>query len=251
VDSQQYARDADKVFDDYQLSDSLNLVLIEYRGRKHSPIDLTGEDGSVDWEKVYRLMASYQAAEDIEAVRRDLFRDNPQTRINLYGRSGGAYLVHEYLSRYPKHAARAFTRTAPNPLILHKLGNPESRALVEGLDAIDPELHARLEEVLAQETVPSLDLQWLLLLLPYRNPKAPELQARIINELHANNTTTYHEYHAQWEYNLSRLDPNGLVRQMGAGMLLRPLECHGPYLLGPKAEYVEPVYTTMRYLSAP
>jgi pimeloyl-ACP methyl ester carboxylesterase len=251
VDGQQYTHGADKTAEGYQFSDSLNLVLIEYRSRKHSPIDLTKADGSVGWEKAYRLTASHQAAEDIEAVRRDLFSDQPQTRIDLYGRSGGAYLVHEYLSRYPKHAARAFTRAAPNPLIMRRLGNPESRSLVEGLDAIDPELHARLKEILARETVPPLELQWLLLQLPYQDPDAPELQARIINELHANNTTTYDEYHAKPRNSLSKLQASGLMRQMGPGMFLRIIECDGPYLLGPKPEHVDPVYATMRHVSAP
>jgi pimeloyl-ACP methyl ester carboxylesterase len=252
VDGQQYAHGADKTAAAYHFSDSLNLVLIEYRSRKHSPIDLTKADGSVDWEKAYRLTASHQAADDIEAVRRDLFSDQPETRIDLYGRSGGGYLVHEYLSRYPKHAARAFTRTAPNPLIMRRLGNPESRVFVDGLDAIDPELRVRLEEVLERKTVPPLELQWLLLQLPYGDPNAPEVQARIINELHANNTTTYDEYHVKPRYSLSKLEEDGvLLRQMGPGSLLRIIECDAPYLLGPKPEHADPVYATMRHLSAP
>ncbi len=251
VDSQQYAHDADKLASQLRLSDALNLVLIEYRGRKYSPIDLTQADGSIDWEKAYRLTASHQAADDIEAVRRDLFKEEPQTKIDLLGQSGGAYLIHEYLSRYPKHALRAFTRTAPNPLIMHMLGNPESRAFVEGLDAIDAELPVKLKAVLARETVPPIDLQWLLLQLPYRDPDAPALQARIINELYAGNTTTYDQYHAKWHYNMSRFDPDGLVRQMGAGWLARAIECDGPYLLGPPPTHIDPLYVTMRYISGP
>jgi pimeloyl-ACP methyl ester carboxylesterase len=251
VDSQQYAHGADQMAKQGSLDRALNLVLIEYRGRKHSPIALSKEDGSVDWEKAYRLTASHQAARDIEAVRRDLFRDHPKTKIYLLGRSGGAYLIHEYLSLFPKNASRAFTRTAPNPLIMHKLGNPESKSFVDGLDAIDPQLHAKLKTVFAQRTVPAIELEWLLLQLPYRDPTAPEIQARIINELYAGDTTTYEQYHAKWEYNMSRFDRDGLVRDMGVGWLARAIECDGPYLLGPKPEYVDPVYSTMRHISAP
>ncbi len=251
VDSQQYAHGADRTVREYDFSDSLNLVLIEYRGRTHSPIDVRTPDGSVDWEKAYRLLASHQAVEDIEAVRRDLFSDAPETRIQLYGRSGGGYLVHEYLSKYPTRAARAFTRAAPNPLILKMQGNPESRSFVNSLDAIDLSLRGKLRAVLDSETVAPLELLWLLLQLPYADPSAPELQARIIDELHQGNTSTYQEYHARPRYDLAgQLRSPALERQMGVGMFLRPLECDGPYLLGPAPDYVDPIYTTMRYVSA-
>jgi pimeloyl-ACP methyl ester carboxylesterase len=252
VDSQQYAHGADRTARDYGLSDSLNLVLIEYRGRTHSPIDMRNPDGSVDWRRAYRLLASHQAVEDIEAVRRDLFSEAPDTRIYLYGRSGGAYLIHEYLSKYPTHATRAFTRTAPNPLIMHRQGNPESTYFSNSLDAIDSSLRTKLRAVLDRETVAPRDLLWLLLQLPYNDPNAPQIQARIINELYQRDTTTYHEYHAEPRYDLAGLLRSPVLeRQMGVGMFLRPLECDGPYLLGPEPEYVDPVYTTFRYVSAP
>lgn len=252
VDSQQYAHGADRTAREYGLSDSLNVVLIEYRGRTHSPIDLRNPDGSVDWRRAYRLLASHQAVEDIDAVRRDLFREAPDTRIYLYGRSGGAYLVHEYLSKYPTHAARAFTRAAPNPLILHRQGNPESTYFVNSLDAIDPSLRAKLRAVLDRGTVDSHDLLWLLLQLPYGDPSAPEVQARVIDELYVQNTATYDAYHGQPRYDLTGLlRSKVLERQLGVGGFLRPLECDGPYLLGPEPDHVDPVYATFRYLSAP
>ncbi len=251
VDSQQYAHGADRTAGEYRFSDSLNLVLIEYRGRRHSPIDMTRADGSVDWEKAYRLLASHQAVEDIEAVRRDLFAEHPDTKISLYGRSGGAYLIHEYLSRYPTSAARAFTRAAPNPLVMHMQGNPESKFLVQSLDEIDPALNGKLRTVLERESVSNIDLLWLLLQLPYRDPSARELQASMINELYEHNTTTYDEYRAKPGYALSNERRAEVVQQMGVGSLLRILECDGPYLLGPQPDYVDPIYVTMRYLSAP
>jgi pimeloyl-ACP methyl ester carboxylesterase len=251
VDSQQSARGADRMMSRYLFSDSLNLVLIEYRGRRHSPINVTKADGSVDWEKAYHLLASSQAVEDIEAVRRDLFDEYPDAKVNFYGRSGGAYLIHEYLSKYPRNTARAFTRAAPNPLVMHMQGNPESKYFVESLNEIDPALHGKLKTVMQRESVPTQDLMWLLLQLPYSDPNASELQARIISELYEQNTATYDEYHAMPRYDIANLRRSEFSEEMGAGMFIRPLECDGPYLLGPEPDYVDPIYVTMRYLSAP
>jgi pimeloyl-ACP methyl ester carboxylesterase len=251
VDSQQYAHGADFMAERYEFSDSLNLVLIEYRGREHSPIEVKNADGNVDWEKAYHLFASHQAVDDIDAVRRDLFSDHPDTKINFYGRSGGAYLIHEYLSKYPRNAARAFTRAAPSPLVMHMQGNPESRYLMESLNAIDPSLHGKLETVLQRQEIPSHKLLWLLLQLPYGDPDAPDLQAQIINELYEGESATYDEYNARPRYDLSAELMAQLERQMGVGSYLRPLECDGPYLLGLQPDYVDPVYVTMRFISAP
>jgi hypothetical protein len=135
---------------------------------------------------------------------------------------------------------------------MHSLGNPESTYFISSLDAIDPSLRRKLRAVLDRETVASHDLLWLLLQLPYNDPNAPVVQARIIDELYERNTATYDEYHTNPRYDLTGLlrSPT-LERQMGVGMFLRPLECDGPYLLGPAPEYIDPVYTTFRYVSAP
>ena len=77
-DAQLRVRGADRVARSFGLDGSLNLVLIEHRGRRNSPVDVAGEDGEVDWEMVYQLMAWHQAVEDIDAVRRDLFRGHPE-----------------------------------------------------------------------------------------------------------------------------------------------------------------------------
>jgi len=226
-------------------------VLIEYRGRTYSHIDFEKEDGSVDWERAYHLMASHPSVEDIDAVRRDLFRDHPDTKIHLYGRSGGAYLIHEYLAKHSEHAARAFTRAAPNPLVMHQLGNPESKAFMAGLEAVDPRLPGKLNTVLERETVSSRQLLWLLLQLPYGDPNASDLQAQIISELYEGNATTYESYRAEPRLNLTSELISQLVGYMGPGSLLRPLECDGPYILGPEPDYVDPVYPSFRYISEP
>lgn len=65
------------------------------------------ENGDTDWEAAWALFRAEQWIEDIEFVRRNVFGvDAP---IMLFGRSGGGYLVHQYLHAYPSHVSRAFT----------------------------------------------------------------------------------------------------------------------------------------------
>jgi len=57
---------------------------------------------------------------DIESVRKSLVGENG--KIDLYGRSGGGYLVHQYLAQYGEHVDRAFTQSAVNPYLNAELG---------------------------------------------------------------------------------------------------------------------------------
>jgi len=79
----------DELAKSYQFDTTFNLVFIENRGRQYSFIDVTKSDNTADWEKVYNLLSSKQMIEDIECVRRDLFKDHPESRIYLFARSGG------------------------------------------------------------------------------------------------------------------------------------------------------------------
>jgi len=250
-DAQQSGRGVDRLAEKHQLPGSLNLVLIEHRGRKHSPMDLEKDDGEVDWMKVYHLMASRQVVEDIEAVRQDLFSEHPETKISLLGGSGGGLLIHEYLAQHPIRAARAFTLVAPNPQVMERMGNPTSRKLMDGLDEIDPALHGMLRAVLSREPSQSEGLLYLLFRLPYRDPRAPEAAARIIRELYEGDTTSYDEYKAKPEFHLSELDLDSGMRRMGYGMPLRLLEGLGPYVVGPEPEHVDPLYSFVQHSSAP
>ncbi|MBA7599545.1 hypothetical protein ES703_06579 [subsurface metagenome] len=241
----------DALAERYQFDDSFNLVRIEPRGRKYSYIEVRSEDGSIDWEKAYHLLSSRQLVEDIERVRQDLFSENPDTKIYLYGRSGGGYLVQEYLARYSHHVERAFIRCAPNPLIMEKLGYIESKHLVNSLNAIDPELKIKLKKIIDRETVPKLELLWLLLRLGYQHQDPGPFQAIVINELYENNVDTYTSYMEKRGFSYSQLKENmALQEQMGAGMYLRPLECDGLYLLGPEPDYIDPLYYCFRDLSS-
>jgi len=85
-DAQQIGRGVDRLAKKHQLPSTLNQVLIEHRGRKHSPMKLEKEDGEVDWEKVYHLMASHQVVEDIEAVRPGTSQEPGETPSPLLDR---------------------------------------------------------------------------------------------------------------------------------------------------------------------
>jgi pimeloyl-ACP methyl ester carboxylesterase len=86
---------------------------------------LKNPDGSVNWEKAYKVLSSDLIVEDIERIRRDLFKDTPETKILLYGRSGGGFLIQRYLAKYSRFARRAFIRAAPNSVIMKQLGYPQ------------------------------------------------------------------------------------------------------------------------------
>jgi len=85
--------------------------------------------------------------EDIDAVRRAVV--GAQGRVSLYGRSGGAYLVHQYLARHGAHVARAFTQSAVSPTLNRELRIPIETFWQE-LGKQDAALQGVLRDTLAQ-----------------------------------------------------------------------------------------------------
>jgi len=253
-DSQQNYGQPGKVDDlarRYQFDESFNLVRYQHRGREDSFIEVKNNDGSINWEKAYRFLSSSQVVEDIERIRQDLFSKYPESKIYLYGRSGGGYLIQEYLAKYSDNVDRAFIRCAPNPLIMEKLDYIESKILVNSLDSIDTELKSKLKKIIDREFVPKLELLWLLQRLGYNYQNLGPIQDSIINELYDHNKETYTSYINKGGYNYSELKKNmTLIGQMGAGMFLRPLECDEKYLLGPEPDYIDPIYYCFRDLSS-
>lgn len=253
-DSQQNFGKPGKVDDlakDYQFDESFNLVRFQHRGRKYSYIEVENEDGTINWEKVYRVLTSKQVVEDIERVRQDLFSKDPDTKIYLYGRSGGGYLIQEYLAKYAKFVEKAFIRCAPNPLIMEKLGYLESKHLFNSINAVDPTLHKKLKTVLEKDVVPQLQLLWLFMRLGYQNQKPGPIQAKIINELYENTKDTYNSYMVTRGFDYEKIKANPVfINEMGLGWYLRPIECDGIYLLGPPPEYIDPIYYCFRDFSS-
>jgi pimeloyl-ACP methyl ester carboxylesterase len=232
---------------DYQFFDSFNVVRYQFRGRKYSYIELKNGDGTVNWEKAYRVLSSKQAVEDIERVRQDLFKGRPDTKIFIYGRSGGAYLIQEYLAKYPKNVKRAFIESAINPVVARQLGNLESKSLYNMLMEIDPGLHDKLKAVLAKDIVPKLNLLWILKGIPYKSQNPKGELANLINELSEDEKDLYERYLQRQGFDFSKL----LVpeKQMGVwelGCYLTGIECDIEYILGPEPNYVDPLYSCLR-----
>ena len=101
--------------------DAFNVVGIVTRGTTQEFIKASLDaNKQPDWASAWRIFNSQQWIEDIESVRREVVGE--KGKILLYGRSGGAYLVHQYLAKYGSHVQRAFTQSAVNPTLNHELG---------------------------------------------------------------------------------------------------------------------------------
>jgi pimeloyl-ACP methyl ester carboxylesterase len=236
----------------YQFDSTLNLVFMENRGRRYSFIDVTKPDSTADWEKVYRLLSSKQMIEDIECVRRDLFKDHPESKVYLFGRSGGGYIIQEYLAKYGKHVQRAYLQCAPNPSIMKQLGFLESKSFINTLNAVDPGLPEKLKVVMKKNVVPELSLLWMLFRIQYAAEKPDSIYLAIINDLMNGNTNSYNEYLKKgFDYSKMKNESSKYVKSMGYGTYMSPLQCDGYYLLGSRPDYIDPVYDCLRDLSAP
>jgi pimeloyl-ACP methyl ester carboxylesterase len=99
---------------------AFNVVGIVTRGTTPQFINASlDRSGQPDWAAAWAIFNSGQWIKDIESVRKALVGENG--KILLYGRSGGAYLVHQYLARYGDHVSRVFTQSAVNPTINRQL----------------------------------------------------------------------------------------------------------------------------------
>lgn len=101
--------------------------------------------GHPDWTKAWQIFNSEQWVEDIESVRQAIVGKNG--KILLYGASGGATLVHEYLLKYGAHVTRAYTESAAVPELNRELGIEVDRFWNE-IGASDPDLQPMLLKVL-------------------------------------------------------------------------------------------------------
>jgi len=103
--------------------------------------------GHPDWSKAWQIFNSRQWLEDIESVRQAVVGKNG--KIFLYGASGGATLVHEYLLKHGAKVARAYTESSAIPELNHELGIAIDR-FWEEIGAADPSLQLMLLKVLAE-----------------------------------------------------------------------------------------------------
>ena len=104
-------------------------------------------NGQPDWSRAWQIFNSGQWIEDIESVRKSVVGKNG--KILLYGASGGATLVHEYLMKHGSHVARAYTESAAAPILNCELGISIDRFWDE-LGAEEPGLRPMLLNALKQ-----------------------------------------------------------------------------------------------------
>lgn len=78
-------------------------------------------EGETDWEKAYSVFQSFQYVNDIHSVLNQVLKN--QEEVYLYGQSGGAFLITEYLSAFPdSNVKKVFIGAAVNPSVEALLG---------------------------------------------------------------------------------------------------------------------------------
>ncbi|MBA7574970.1 hypothetical protein ES708_16786 [subsurface metagenome] len=102
-------------------------------------------NNSMNWEKAYKIYNSRQWCGDIDEVRKHILGE--EGKIMLFGGSGGAFLVHEYLARYGRNASRVFTEAAANPFLDAELGIVMDKFWDE-IGDYDPGLHKKVHDIL-------------------------------------------------------------------------------------------------------
>lgn len=91
---------------------SVNVLSIVGRSRSDVLQPIIMPAGKTDWNLAYRLLNWTQWARDLALVIDRLSLE--RTGLGLYGRSGGAHLIHEFLTQRPATRARVFVQAAVN-----------------------------------------------------------------------------------------------------------------------------------------
>jgi pimeloyl-ACP methyl ester carboxylesterase len=152
ADGQQFyvQKDAMKALQENTFGNAVNVVGIITRGTTAAFINASlNKQGKPDWFKAWKIFNSDEWIEDIESVRKALIGNNG--KVYLYGRSGGAYLVHQYLAKYANHAAKAFTQSSVNPYLNKELGISLDRFWSD-LGDQDVNLQTELQKALQENT---------------------------------------------------------------------------------------------------
>lgn len=242
----------DKLAKEYNFFDDFNVVYYQIRGRKYSFIELRNPGGSVNWEKAYRLLSSDLVIDDIEHIRRDLFKDKPETKIFLYGRSGGGFLIQRYLVKYSNFVQRAFIRAAPNSIIMKQLGYPESKYFYNTLLSIDSTLYTKLKIILKKDIVPRDQLLWILRSIPYASENPGKELTHLINDLYDGKKDVYQKYLGKKGFDFSKWEKTEKDMSLrDIGMYFCPLEVSADFMLNPDPEYIDPFYEIMKRFSEP
>lgn len=227
---------------------NVNVVGLITRGTTRAFIAATlAPDGQPDWETAWRVFNSRQWLGDIERVRRAVVGDG---QVMLYGRSGGAYLVHQYLAAHGDHVSRAFTQSPVNPVIVRDLDIRLDR-FWETLGRESPELQPLLLEVLQrrpeERTRILLTLQRQHFFVP--DDKLTAERTKLIRALAAADEATYVALRKAYEVDatVQLLHSDGAIPQN-----VRVLELIGPSgaFEAPEQSGVSPLIEPQRTFAA-
>ena len=244
--------EVDKLAKSYHFFDNFNVVYYQIRGRQYSFIELRNQDGSLNWEKAYTLLSYNLIIEDIESIRKDLFKDNPETKILAFGRSGGGFLLQKYLSKYSRYVSRAFIRAAPNSIIMKQFGYPESKYFYNTLNSIDTTLYAKLKIILKKDIVPDYQLYWILRNIPYASENPADEFEKLINELYFGKKYVYQQYIGDQRFDFSKwMKSEEDMSLRDIGMYYAPMEVSAEYMLDSDPEYIDPFYGCLKKLAEP
>jgi pimeloyl-ACP methyl ester carboxylesterase len=172
--------------------DAFNVVGIVTRGGTPEFITaVLDKDAKPDWLKAWHVFNSDQWIEDVEDVRKAVV--GAEGKILLYGKSGGAYLVQQYLTKHGAHVRRAFIESPANLFINRELGIVVDTFWRE-LGAQDPALQVALGKALDKHPDDRVRMLVTLQRQHFYLPadKLADARAKLIHAL-ANDDTHYYE----------------------------------------------------------
>lgn len=179
--------------------DAFNVVGIVGRGSSEDFIKAAFDSaGQPDWVRAWQIFNSEQWIGDIESVRRKVVGNSGQ--IMLYGRSGGAFLIHQYLAKYGVHVQRAFTQAPLNPFLINEL-RLNSDHFWEELAAQDRDLAVTLTRVLERRAD---ERETIIMTLQRQNffftpEELPAARAKLIRALAEGNDRLYEDARKQYQ----------------------------------------------------
>lgn len=227
ADAQQYyvRRGSVAALQNALFGDDFNVVGIVGRGSTQEFIKaVVASGGQPDWIRAWRIFNSEQWIDDIDAVRRSIL--GYKGRILLYGRSGGGFLIHQYLAKYGAHVQRAFTSSALNPFIVNELGLSTDH-FWEEIGAYDRSLQPMLRKVLDEH---SRERPTIIRTLQRQNffvplDRLPAMRAELIRALASGDTRRYEEARKEYQVDLTQ---KGLNTPEGISVRVRIYEFFQP-----------------------